>query len=650
MRFLSTDLCFYICTSMIMLCCIIYYYSHKTPQKDRSKVFELIMFNMLFTSIAASVATMMNPLATPAMNFYNYVQQFAQTIYFALHTLLAPLFALYVVLVNNWGDNHSKKSVFLFLSPAFLLELFVLTNPFTGLIFYYQDNVLFTRGPMELLIYAEAAGYLAFTIQQLWLYRSVLLKTAAAALWIFIGCCLLGVMVQFLFQWFKLELFCEAISLMGVMLLIEMEDSHTDSMTGVYNRHMFIADNERYIRSKRKYMVMVLTLLNFKSYLRMFKNEDMEEMVKNIVLWVIKNSHGTVYRIGQDKIGIITTQDRMECDEFATLFKEFMHSSDVHLSKFNNVSLPLSASIDIVRVPDEIPKPELLTELGDESRDTIKPGLTVHREEDIEKVKRRVELEQILQKAIQEKSFEVHYQPIWNAENSAFDCAEALVRLYDPVFGNIPPMEFIPIAEQNGMINDIGRIVFEKVCKFFHDDQPDRFGLKEIEVNLSIFQLYVEDTDILFRNIMEKYGVTSKQINLEITESAALNENGIVKEHYEKLRRLGFTFSLDDFGTGYSNLIQVIYNEFKNIKSDKGLLWDTKNPNSHKFLVETINMIRKFRLDVIQEGVETKEQLELVLNAGANKIQGYYFSKPLDAPSFLDFIRSRNASTNPVHA
>ena len=129
-----------------------------------------------------------------------------------------------------------------------------------------------------------------------------------------------------------------------------------------------------------------------------------------------------------------------------------------------------------------------------------------------------------------------------------------------------------------------------------------------------------------------------------------MNENGIVKEHYEKLRRLGFTFSLDDFGTGYSNLIQVISNDFKNIKQDKGLLWDTKNPNSHKFLVESINMIRKFRLDVIQEGVETKEQLELVLNAGANKIQGYYCSKPLDAPSFLDFIRSRNASTNPVHA
>jgi EAL domain-containing protein (putative c-di-GMP-specific phosphodiesterase class I)/GGDEF domain-containing protein len=635
---------------MVMLGCIIYYYSHKTPQKDRSKVFELIMFNMLFTSISATLSTMMDPLTSPAMNIYNYIQQFCQTIYFALHTLLAPLFALYVVLVNNWGDSHSRRGALIFLSPAFLLEFFVLTNPFTGLIFYYQDNVLFTRGPIELLIYAEAAGYMAFTVQQLWLYRSVLLKTAATALWIFICCCLMGVMVQFFFQWFKLELFCEALSLMGVMLLIEMEDSHTDAMTGVYNRHMFIADNERYIRSKRKYMVMVISLLNFKSYLRMFKNDDLEEMVKNVVLWVIKNSKGTVYRIAQDKIAIISTADRMECDEFSTLFKEFMNSNELHLNKFNNVSLPLSVSIDIVRVPDEIQKPEILAELGDDERDTIKPGISVHREEDIEKVKRRVDLEQVLQKAILEKSFDVHFQPIWNADTSLFDSAEALVRLNDVNFGNIPPMEFIPIAEQNGMINDIGRIVFEKVCQFLHENQPEKFGLKEIEVNLSIFQLFVEDTDILFRSIMEKYGVTSKQINLEVTESASLMDNEIVKEHYESLRRLGFTFSLDDFGTGYSNLIQVIYNDFKNIKSDKGLLWDTKNPNSHKFLVETINMIRKFRLNVIQEGVETKEQLELVLKAGANKIQGYYFSKPLESSEFLSFIRVHNASTNPLHA
>jgi len=635
---------------VIMLYCIIYYYSHKTPQKDRSKVFELIMFNMLFSSISAAVSTMMDPLTSPAMNFYNYVQQFSQTIYFALHTLLAPLFALYVVLVNNWGDTHSKRGCLIFLTPAFLLELFVLTNPFTGLIFYYQDNVLFTRGPMELLIYAEAAGYMAFTVQQLWLYRSVLLKSTTNALCFFIACCLIGVGVQFVFQWFKVELFCEAISLMGIMLLIEMEDSHIDAMTGVYNRHMFIADNERYIRSKRKYTVMVISLLNFKSYLRMFKNDDMEEMIKNVVLWVVKNSKGTVYRIAQDKIAIISTSDGMECDEFSTLFKEFMRSNELHLNKFNNVSLPLSASIDIVRVPDEIQKTEILVELGDDYRDMIKPGLSVHREEDIEKVKRRVDLEQVLQKAIQEKSFDIHFQPIWNVDTSLFDCAEALIRLNDPIFGNISPMEFIPIAEKNGMINDIGRIVFEKVCQFFHENQPERFGLKEIEVNLSIFQLFVDDTDILFRSIMEKYGVTSKQINLEVTESASLTDNEIVRQHYENLRSLGFTFSLDDFGTGYSNLIQVIQNDFKNIKSDKGLLWDTKNPNSHKFLVETINLIRKFHLDVIQEGVETKEQLDLVLNAGANKIQGYFFSKPLPPSEFLNYIRMHNVSTNPIHA
>jgi EAL domain-containing protein (putative c-di-GMP-specific phosphodiesterase class I) len=141
---------------------------------------------------------------------------------------------------------------------------------------------------------------------------------------------------------------------------------------------------------------------------------------------------------------------------------------------------------------------------------------------------------------------------------------------------------------------------------------------------------------------MRKYGISPNQINLEITESASFHESEALKRNIERLRDLGFTFSLDDFGTGYSNLTYVINTDFENIKSDKGLLWEMENTKSRTLLLETIRMMRSLGLDVVQEGVETREQLELVVGAGANKIQGYYFSKPLPWEEFMNYLEDFN--------
>jgi EAL domain-containing protein (putative c-di-GMP-specific phosphodiesterase class I) len=141
---------------------------------------------------------------------------------------------------------------------------------------------------------------------------------------------------------------------------------------------------------------------------------------------------------------------------------------------------------------------------------------------------------------------------------------------------------------------------------------------------------------------MNKFGIKPEQINLEITESASFHESEALARNIQRLRDIGFQFSLDDFGTGYSNLTYVINTEFENIKSDKGLLWDVDNYKSKVVLLETIRMMRSLGMDVVQEGVETKEQLDLVVEAGANKIQGYYFSKPLPADEFINFLDKFN--------
>ncbi len=625
MRFLTTDLCFFICSAFTVVCCLIFYYTHRKPKKESGKVFELILFNMLLTCVASIFATGVNPLVSTEGNAFNVVQHFFQTIYFALHTLLAPLFALYVAIVNNWGENYSKRVVFWFLSPALLLEFFVLTNPLTHLIFYYQDNVLFTRGPLELFIYAEAAGYIAFAVVQLFTYRRILAKSTAFALWFFIGASLAGILVQFVLPWLKFELFFESISLLGVMILIEMEELHADSITGVYNRRTFVADNDRFIRSKRKYSVIVISFLSFRDLRSVFKIEDLEKVTQSLLFWILKNSTGTVYRLAQDKVAIVSSQEKNACENFSARFLSVLSDGEYRVG---GVSVSIEAKCSVVTVPDEVGNAEWLAELGEDGN--VKASVE------------RIELENALERAVRERKFEILYQPIWNSESSFFDSAEALVRLDDPVFANFSPAEFIPIAERRGFANDIGRIVFENVCRFVNERKPSLCGLREIDVNVSASQFFPENCEGFFRNTLEKYGVSAGFFELEISRSSILDENEIAIKNFRKLRNLGFLFSLDDFGEGYANWNRVLDGDFRSVKLGRKRLQESGKSAFSKTLQAVREILRKNHVNVVQKGIETHEHLIESRKTGANRFQGMYFSKPLREDALIEFLKSRN--------
>ncbi len=625
MRFLTTDLCFFICSAFVVLCSLIFYYTHRKPKKESGKVFELLLFNMLLSCVASIFATGVNPLVSTEGNAFNVLQNFFQTVYFALHTLLAPLFALYVVIVNNWGESRSMRVAFWFLSPAFLLELLVLTNPLTHLIFYYQDNVLFTRGPLELFIYVEAVGYIAFAIGQLFTYRRVLAKSTLFALWFFIGASVVGILVQFVLPWLKLELFFESISLLGVMLLIELENLHADAISGVYDRRAFVADNDRFIRSKRKYSVVVIFLSNFKPLLSMFKVEELERIARNLLFWILKNSTGTVYRLAQDKIAIVSSQGRVPCENFS---ERFLAMLSVGKYCIGRIPVSVKANCSVVSVPDEIDKAEWLAELGECKN--------------IKTCVERLELENALECAVRERNFEILYQPIWNSETSFFDSAEALVRLNDPEFANVSPVEFMPIAERKGLADDIGRIVIENVCRFVGEKKVILCGLREIDVNVSVSQLFSENCEEFFRETVKKSGVDAEFLGLEISHAAMLDENESVKKNFQKLRSLGFRFSLDDFGEGYTNWNRVLAGDFRCVKlGRKGLLVADENALSEA-IVSMREVLRKIRVDIAQKGIETREQLLEGQKVGVNRFQGQYLSRPLSEDALLEFLKARN--------
>jgi len=255
-------------------------------------------------------------------------------------------------------------------------------------------------------------------------------------------------------------------------------------------------------------------------------------------------------------------------------------------------------------------------------------------------------IEEIVKDAVQNDKLDVVYQPIYSVADKAFVSAEALVRLRDTTtLGFISPDEFIPIAEKRGMIMKLGELVFEKVCRFAKENDLQGFGIKYIEVNLSGIQCIDYMLPAQLQSIMKKYKISPSFINLEITETAAIESGDMLKKNMNKLRGMGCSFSMDDFGTGYSNLSQMVAVNYDLVKIDKSLIWPCFEENGEKALVileNIVNMLLQLGVKIVAEGVETVAQLNKLTMLGVDYMQGYFYSKPVNETDFISFVATHN--------
>ena len=245
---------------------------------------------------------------------------------------------------------------------------------------------------------------------------------------------------------------------------------------------------------------------------------------------------------------------------------------------------------------------------------------------------------------IKENRFYVVYQPIYDAEKKKITTAEALLRLKDDELGEISPGEFIPIAEESGDILSLGLFVFSSVCKDIKERHLLDYGLNSISLNLSKRQFVQADLAECFAAILKKYEICAKNIILEITESISTLQDVNLLNTLHDLEDLGFIFSMDDYGTGYSNFEAIVGPvDFSTIKIDKSILYaGEKSKSGHAILETNIHLINQLNMHSLVEGVETEDQKTRLEGLGCHYLQGFYFSRPIEVDSFINYIASFN--------
>jgi EAL domain-containing protein (putative c-di-GMP-specific phosphodiesterase class I) len=276
-----------------------------------------------------------------------------------------------------------------------------------------------------------------------------------------------------------------------------------------------------------------------------------------------------------------------------------------------------------------------------DSRDNSESQVCYVNQSILTQMQKQEDVKKVIMDALDDDRVEVFYQPIYSISEQAFVSAEALVRIRSVDGSIIPPGVFIPVAEESGIIGNLGERVFEKTCQFLCESGITSLGIHYIEVNLSVVQCEQRDLADRYIRIMKKHKVDPWLINLEITETGSVHTKKILLENMRKLIDYGVSFSLDDFGNGQSNLDYVIDMPVSIMKLDMTMTQNYFKSLKAQFVMRAaVGMAHDIDLFIVAEGVETKEQLEEMAKLKIDYIQGYYFSKPLPQDEFFAFIKA----------
>ncbi len=244
--------------------------------------------------------------------------------------------------------------------------------------------------------------------------------------------------------------------------------------------------------------------------------------------------------------------------------------------------------------------------------------------------------------ALEQDQFLVVYQPRVDAMSGQLCSMEALVRWHHPQHGMVPPLEFIPVAESSGLISQLGEVVIEKVCLQMARWQASGLEMVPVSINVSARQFGRGDVHQVLASALTRHRIDARLIEVEITESAMMDEQNRAVEQLSAIRALGVRLLVDDFGTGYSSLSQLQKFAMDGLKIDRAFTMELgRSEQGEVFVRAILSMAHALGMSVVAEGVETREQLDILRVLQCNEVQGYFISRPVPAEQMLALMHQR---------
>lgn len=639
---LHYDLGFEVASCVLCLICLLYlHFVRRVTFRVRRTLFWLIVVNILLTSIFDLIALVIEH-GFGGNNLP--VMEFGTTMFFIMHNHLAPMFVCYIMCMTGTMFKMQRLWRLLFWIPCLIAEALIFSNPLTHYIFLYRDGV-YMRHNLTVLVLVSFLYVLLGIVDLVRNWKGVPPSARFGVLYTLI-LYITGFSVQMAFPYAAVEMFITSLSVVSLMYMVEKDHTMFDQITQIPNAHFFGEFAKNLLNRKIPFRFILVHLPNLKYQLCLLSSEEGERFRREVAKWFqdqCKEPFTVICQLQEDRIGIFTINDDGEQQRaWVGRIKARMEKPWIiegHQLQLRSVVLPMTAE-------DTGGELKSFRHLVAYENYVSHKVVDVLGEENLAEIHRRLAIERCIRRVLENDGIQVYYQPIWSSKTNTIISCEALLRVQDEEIGFVRPDLLVQVAEKNGSINAVDLMVLRKVCQFIREKKPEQYGLQYIEVNMSLYELLSPDLVRNYLSVLEQYQVPVSMINVEFTETLDHNQEDFFTDAKQSMRDAGFRFSLDDFGTEFSNMNRLFNNDFLNIKIDKSLLWDAdKNDHSGELLAQLTRMLRRMGFNVLQEGVETREQLDFVTKYGCNLVQGYYFSKPLPEEEFLKYLKNFNSRT-----
>jgi diguanylate cyclase (GGDEF)-like protein/PAS domain S-box-containing protein len=422
-----------------------------------------------------------------------------------------------------------------------------------------------------------------------------------------------------------------------------------DPLTGLPNRSHFLSRLAHALelarRNNQQVVVLYLDLDRFKVINDTYGHEKGDILLKQVSdrLTSIARRNDTISRMGGDEFTVLLEGTSVDSIIGASTFAQKILSLFNYPFRVDNHEFYVTCSIGISLYPNDGDDVTTLMKNSDmamyRAKELGKNNFQFFSPELNERAKKQLDMESYLRHAVDRNEFRLEYQPIVEATTGKISSVEALLRWENPDLGRVFPDVFIPLAESTGLIIPIGDWVLETACvqvKALHDaGWPDL----KVSVNISGRQLERNTLVDTVKDALEKSKLPPSSLILEVTESLLMKNIKATRMILQELRLLGVRISIDDFGTGYSSLNSLMVLPIDTLKIDKSFILEvTSNPQNLSLVQGIILIGHNLNLQVVAEGVETIEQANLLNANSCDKLQGYYFSRPITLPRLTDYL------------
>ena len=566
----------------------------------------------------------------------------ASELYFASLVVISYLLFLYVLYAS--GRSVSRNKLYLLTAIPTLCGM---TLFFTNCLHHWCFSFVFNPesglydfqpGPAFLSLYVvnwlmNFLSTVAYTIR----YRKILPKQLLRVLIILAVIVLTAALIQTLNPQYILSGVAFTLCVMFAVVTVCDPDVKVDRISKAFNNDAFIDYiNSQVFERQRKYYI-IFDIESFGMFNEKFGLVAGDELLSAIRKFVESVNKKTFIFKTQSSRFVLMCKDKNDQDIMIGAIKERFakpfiikdHTVKITLHLFYFVNEDAFKNSDSYN--DFINRTLAMINFKDSNYVELDKNF-------LDRINRDRRIKEILEKCLKTgKGLYMVYQPIFDLNKKSFNHFEALIRLDNEEFGYIGPSEFIPIAENFGLANDIDFFVLNETCAFLQRNPQ----IESLEVNISCAEFFNNPSERFIKTIKE-YNIDPSKLCLEITETIAVKYPAKTREFMNDLGQHGIKFAMDDFGSGYSNMARFITLPFSIAKLDKSLL--NESSNVEIFFDAAVNLFKSLNIPIVVEGVETKEQLELTKMKTIEYVQGFYFSKPLREADLIEFLKKANSN------